>query len=84
MPSPPRGTHEYESNRDELPPSKQLTLAIIEESILADPARMHGRRTLDDGAIADFTALDEFGLVVTFRSRLDGSTEFVDFLFVDD
>lgn len=84
MPRPPRGTPDYEAKRGRLVPRRQFILAIIEESILADLARTHGRRRLNDGATADFTALHEFGLVLTFRSRPDGSTEFVDFMFVAD
>jgi hypothetical protein len=83
MPRPPRGTPDYETKRDRLPAERQLILAIIEESILSDLAGTHSRRTLNDGATADFTALHEFGLVVTFRSSNHGVTEFVDFLFVD-
>jgi len=54
---------------------------LVEESILTDVARAHGRRTLENGVTVDSPLL-EFGLTIAFRSRRDGSTEFVDFLFV--
>jgi hypothetical protein len=56
---------------------------LVEESILSDPARTHGGRTLEDGSILDVTALNEFGIVLIFRRREDRSIEFTEGVFQD-
>lgn len=52
---------------------------LAEESVLADRSRSHARRALDDGTTFDLTAYDEFGVLLTFRTRNDGRAEFIDF-----
>jgi hypothetical protein len=61
----------------------QLVVALAEESILADLARSHARRTLDNDVIVDMSALLEFGLMIAYRLRPDGTPQFVDFEFAD-
>jgi len=56
---------------------------LVEESILTDLDRTHGRRALENGITVDFSPLREFGLTIAFRLLSDGVTQFVDFLFVE-
>jgi hypothetical protein len=58
-------------------------LELVEESILADLARAHSRRTLKDGTEFDLSAYDEWGVLIAFRRQGDGGVEFIDFLFFD-
>jgi hypothetical protein len=56
---------------------------LVEESILADLARAHSRRTLKDGTEFDLSAYDEWGVLIAFRRQVDGRVEFIDFVFFD-
>jgi len=63
---------------------RRRILALAEESILADRAREHARRTLADGTTFDMTAYREFDVLLSFQSNKDGSIVFIDFMFHDE
>jgi len=73
----PRGTEEYEEKFAHLSKADQATVTLAEEFVLADTARTHARRTLDDGTVFDLTAYEEFDVGLTFR-WLDERPQFLD------
>jgi hypothetical protein len=58
-----------------------MTLELAEESILTDLGREHSRRMLPDGTTVDLTVYDEFDILLSFRTRADGETQFIDHKF---
>jgi hypothetical protein len=60
-----------------------VILELVEESVLADRARRHARRTMPDGTTFDMTAYDEFDVLVSFRVEPDRRLMFIDFRFYD-
>ena len=54
---------------------------MVEESILSDRGRTHSRRTMPDGTVFDFTAYDEWDVLLSFHVLSNAEIQFIDFKF---